>query len=62
MAKIIDPYGWFATEEKQDQRKEICASCDKVVKHFGLYVCTECSCHINTKVKLEGVTCPLDKW
>jgi len=62
MAKLIDPYGWYAEEEKQKERKDICASCDKVTKRFGLYFCTECKCHINSKVRLLGNSCPLNKW
>jgi hypothetical protein len=49
----------FATDEKAGERMDMCAQCDKF-NDLGL--CTECSCVMVVKVKIETAACPLGKW
>lgn len=49
----------FATDEKAEERINLCAQCDKF-NDLGL--CTECGCVMAAKVKIETSSCPLGKW
>ena len=49
----------FATDEKAEERINICVQCDKF-NDLGL--CTECGCVMAAKVKIETSSCPLGKW
>lgn len=48
----------IASDEKQEQRRKTCDSCDK----NKLGVCTECGCVLAFKSKFEKASCPLGKW
>jgi len=48
----------IVSEEKQEERRKICDSCDK--KNLG--ICTECNCVIALKTKMKKTRCPLRKW
>jgi hypothetical protein len=54
-----NPKGFFSSEELQEQRYEICKSCDSFTV---LKTCRECSCIMPLKIKIADAGCPLEKW
>ncbi len=50
---------FFATTELQEQRYEICKSCDSFT---ALKTCRECGCIMPLKIKISDVSCPVGKW
>ena len=65
----LDP----ADDATRNTRRNICANCPAATrtKHLGRVplkvltpasTCSVCKCHITTKVKLAGETCPRGKW
>jgi hypothetical protein len=55
---VNDP-GFFASKELQEQRENICKSCDSFTT---LNTCKECGCIMPLKNKIKSATCPLGKW
>ena len=51
--------GFIASKELQEQRYEICKSCDSFT---ALKTCRECGCIMPLKIKIASVRCPLEKW
>lgn len=55
-----------ATEQKFNNRKEICLGCDKLVKKkdgdFSTYQCGKCGCWLKYKLLINSEGCPLKKW
>lgn len=49
----------YASEEVQEQRKEICKTCDK---NDGLGKCMECGCMLEWKIPWAMSDCPAKKW
>jgi hypothetical protein len=50
----------LVSEEKSNERMEICKGCD-------LYVadsirCAKCGCNMFVKTKLQSMVCPIGKW
>lgn len=54
----------LASDEKWQQRLDICAGCSKVLTHkkTGALGCQICGCKLHLKAKLEHASCPLKKW
>jgi hypothetical protein len=50
---------FIASKELQQQRYEICKTCDSFTM---LKTCRECGCIMPLKVKIASVNCPLKKW
>lgn len=46
--------------EIQQERIDICNSCEKLYK--PTYTCKACGCFMNVKTWMGGVSCPLKKW
>ena len=40
------------------RRIKICRECT----HYKAFICTQCGCVMPIKVKIKGVSCPLNKW
>lgn len=47
-------------DEKYQKRIEICMGCDSFDKQA--LRCTECTCFMQTKAKIDSAKCPLGKW
>jgi hypothetical protein len=47
-------------DEKYQKRLEVCMGCDSFDKKA--LRCTECSCFMKAKAKIDSAKCPLDKW
>lgn len=56
---LVNPYN-YASEEKSNQRMDICLSCDRLIEQTKQ--CKECGCFMSLKTKLEEANCPLNKW
>lgn len=52
----------LADSELVQKRREICADCDRLKKHWYGDRCGECGCFIKTKTKIKFESCPIDKW
>jgi hypothetical protein len=50
---------FIATVELQEQRYEICKTCDSFT---ALKTCRECGCIMPLKIKINSASCPLEKW
>lgn len=46
----------------QQQRREICKSCEKQVTRLGMDICDECGCFIALNSAFKFTPCPLGKW
>jgi hypothetical protein len=51
--------GFFSSKELQEQRYEVCKSCNSFTT---LKTCQECGCIIPLKIKLKNSVCPVNKW
>jgi hypothetical protein len=51
--------GFFADNDIQKQRYEICKKFDSFT---ALKTCSECGCIMPLKIKIAGSRCPLEKW
>ncbi len=49
-----------ATKRVQNNRKKICASCDRLNKEDNR--CIECGCYYDVKIALATEECPIGKW
>ena len=49
-----------SNNEKYQKRLEVCLGCDSFDKKA--LRCTECSCFMKAKAKIDSAKCPLDKW
>ena len=49
-------------EKTAEERLAICEGCDQLIR--PVYRCNQCGCFMKmkTKLKAEGVKCPLGKW
>jgi hypothetical protein len=54
-----EPVGFLANQELQQQRYEICKTCDSFT---SLKTCKECGCIMPLKIKITNSECPLKKW
>lgn len=50
----------FAKPETVTFRRETCNPCE--ARNKTLDICTICSCHIPTKIKLKNSKCPMELW
>jgi hypothetical protein len=50
----------LVTEEKANERLDICKACDLYIADAGR--CSKCGCAMFVKTKLEAMTCPVGKW
>lgn len=50
----------FTTEEKRNNRLDICKGCDRLFKPTR--TCKECGCFMTAKTWLRLASCPLGKW
>jgi hypothetical protein len=57
---MLKPSEEHASEEKANERFEICKSCPELIKLTKQ--CKNCGCFMALKTKLEKATCPLGKW
>ena len=51
--------------KKQDlatQRLVICETCEHRIKFAGQYICDQCGCILESKVRVEDEHCMIDKW
>lgn len=48
------------TEEDADKRYSICQMCPEFISLTTQ--CKKCGCIMKLKTKIEGATCPLEKW
>lgn len=48
------------TEEKQQERMEICQGCEEFVEKRQM--CLECGCYLPNKTSGSFAKCPLKKW
>jgi len=53
-------FGILASSEKAQQRMDICKACPSYKS--VLFMCSECSCVMPAKTKLDNSSCPLGKW
>ena len=50
----------IASDEVQNQRLDICKSCDQ---YFSITTtCKRCGCFMKVKVQFNIAKCPLEKW
>ena len=49
-----------ATVEEAERRYSICLGCPELLKVTKQ--CKQCGCFMKLKVKIEGSSCPLEKW
>jgi hypothetical protein len=54
-----DVVRFFVSTEQQEQRYEICKSCDSFT---ALKTCRECGCIMPLKIKISDASCPVGKW
>lgn len=57
---LVNPNTEWASEEKANDRYNICKSCPELIKLTKQ--CKKCGCFMAAKTKLEHATCPLEKW
>lgn len=46
--------------ETAAERVSVCEKCDQL--DLADYTCAQCSCSVLTRARMDGMTCPLDKW
>jgi hypothetical protein len=51
---------FFLSEERQQQRREICDSCEHKIKITN--ICGKCGCFLPAKIPLAPATCPDLRW
>jgi hypothetical protein len=56
----LNPNTEYASEEKSNQRFDICKACPRLIKLTTQ--CKECMCIMKIKTKFEAAKCPLEKW
>ena len=56
----MDLMEWKASEEVIEERRAICASCNKYRSFTN--TCSECGCVIALKTTVKIFECPLKKW
>ena len=44
------------------QRLEYCNRCEHRIMFMGQYICDQCGCIIESKVRVEDEHCMIDKW
>jgi len=47
-------------DDVKNGRLQICNSCDAYIKEQKR--CARCGCFMETKARMSGAKCPLDKW
>lgn len=57
---LVNPTTEWASEEKFQERYNICLSCPELIKITKQ--CKKCGCFMYAKTKLEKATCPVGKW
>lgn len=57
---LIDPQSEKTSEEKANNRLNICLSCPELINLTKQ--CKKCGCFMTAKVKLEKAHCPIHKW
>jgi hypothetical protein len=57
---LLNPNTTNASEEKAEERFNICKACPELVKITKQ--CKKCGCFMAAKTKLENAVCPLGKW
>lgn len=50
----------IASKEVAFERAAICNACPELFK--PTWTCKKCGCFMKAKVRISGVSCPLDKW
>jgi len=51
--------------KKQDlatQRLKYCNKCEHRIMFMGQYICDQCGCILESKVRVEDEHCVIDKW
>ena len=51
--------------KKQDlaiQRLKYCNKCEHRIMFMGQYICNQCGCILESKVRVEDEHCIIDKW
>lgn len=57
---LFNPKAPKSEAEIYEERVNICASCEKLIK--PTFQCSECGCFMKLKAKLHDAQCPLNKW
>jgi len=57
---LINPNSEFVDSNIQNNRYDICKTCDAFIKLTCQ--CKACGCFMKLKTKLKDATCPLGKW
>ena len=57
---LINPNTEWASEQKSNERFNICKSCPELIKLTSQ--CKKCGCFMKAKTKLEKAVCPIGKW
>jgi len=57
---MVNPNVPRASDEEAARRLAICKACPQLIKLTTQ--CKKCGCFMAAKTKLQGATCPLEKW
>jgi hypothetical protein len=59
-AAFLNPHTNYSSEEEQNNRINICNSCEFFFKPTKQ--CKKCGCVMTAKVALKSAKCPINKW